>query len=170
MNIYATLISGFVFSVFIGLLITIIQIINPRAELKSYPKKIKKEVAALTEKEKKRIKTGKIILFPIVIVLILADFYLRINYQQYLYVFLHFFIVLLIWTIFDLLVMDWLIFCTITPRYLVFRGTENNKAYKNYTFHLRGLLFGIPFSIVLAGILTFCVFVIEQTFLLCNLT
>lgn len=149
-----TIISDVVFSIFIGLLVTIIQILNPRAELKSYPEEIKNLVEPLSEKEKKRFKIGKIIIFPVLIALILLDYYLRINYTNIFDIFLHFVSIFIFWTVFDLVIMDWLVFCTITPKYLVFKGTEGNKQYKNYKFHLKGVVFGIPFSIILAVILT----------------
>jgi hypothetical protein len=154
-----TLVSAGGFSVFMGLLVTIIQIINPRAELKSYPEGIKKEVEPLTDKEKRRFKVGKIIIFPILLALMLCDFYFRIHYSSILDIFLHFLTVFLFWTIFDLLILDWFVFCTLTPNYLVFPGTEGNKEYKNYKFHLKGVLFGIPFSIILSLLLTLIVLV-----------
>jgi len=157
MNVNYSLISGLCFSLFFGLLVTIIQMINPRAELKSYPEGIKILVTPLTEKEKKRFKIGKIVVFPIIISLLIVDYFLRVDFQNYFHTFFHFLIVFSIWTLFDLIIMDWLVFCTLTPKYLVFKGTENNKEYKNYKFHLRGILFGIPFSVIFSLILTLLV-------------
>lgn len=161
MDITNSLLSGTIFSLLMGLLVTIIQLINPRAELKSYPEGIKKQVAPLTEKEKKRFKFGALFLFLVLIALLIVDFFFRVDHHNYIFVFVHFLIVLVVWIIFDLVVMDWLIFCTITPRYLVFKGTENHKEYKDYSFHLRGVLFGIPFSIFFALLLTSMVFILR---------
>lgn len=162
MRILASLFSGIGFSIFIGLLLTIIQIINPRTELKSYPQGIKDIVSPETEEEKRKYTVGRLVVLLVIIILILVDFFLRINYQDYFFVFLHFLIVFCTWAIFDLIVMDWLIFCTLTPSYLVFPGTEKSKEYKDYLFHLRGLFFGVPFSIVFSIVLTCFIWVLRK--------
>lgn len=75
----------------------------------------------------------------------------------YLTLYLHYFIIIFSWNIFDLFIMDWLIFCSITPKFLVLPGTSGNPAYKNYKFHIngsigKGLIYAIVFSSIIAGI------------------
>lgn len=60
--------------------------------------------------------------------------------------------------------MDWLIFCTITPRFLVIPDTEGNPGYKNYKFHLNGLVGkGLIYAMILS------VFIDTITFLMLKL-
>ncbi len=64
--------------------------------------------------------------------------------------------VLLIPFFVDLLLLDWLIFCTITPRIVVYPGTEGFAGYKDFGFHLRaharGILLLIPVAAAIAGV------------------
>lgn len=70
--------------------------------------------------------------------------------------FLHLWIVCLMWNLVDLLVMDWLLFCTITPKWVILPGTESFSGYKDYRFHFTGFLHGCVymtlFGLVFAGI------------------
>lgn len=158
MPLIPSLISGLAFSMLLGIIITIILIINPRYELKSYPTAIKQMVPAQTKEEKRKIKRGAMILIPLIILFLLADYYFRIRLDtQFVPIFLHFLIVFLTWTLFDLIIMDWLIFCTITPKFLIIPGSEGAKEYKDYFFHLRGLYIGAPVSVVFAIILSLLV-------------
>ena len=156
-----SLLSGVIFSVFMGMLITIIQFINPRYELKSYPEKIKNKVPPLNDREKRNFRIFISITLPVILALLLLDFFMRINYDNILLIFLHFVIVQLSWVIFDLIIMDWLIFCTITPKYLILKGSENDREYKNYSFHLRGIVIGIPISLFISLFLSLLVFLIK---------
>jgi hypothetical protein len=56
----------------------------------------------------------------------------------------------------DLVVIDWLVICWLTPRFMLFPGTEGHPAYKDYGFHFRGFLKGLVFvavgSLLFAGI------------------
>ena len=71
-------------------------------------------------------------------------------------VFLHLWLICLMWNVVDLLVMDWLLFCTLTPKWIVLPGTEGCAGYKDYRFHFVGFLHGCGymtlFGLVFAGI------------------
>ena len=60
------------------------------------------------------------------------------------------FIIAMTWNVVDLLVMDWLIVCTITPKWIVLRGTEGCKGYKDYFFHFKGFLVGCVYTALMA--------------------
>jgi len=43
----------------------------------------------------------------------------------------------------DLFFLDWMMFCKINPKFLIIPGTEGNKGYQDYKFHLIGFLKGL---------------------------
>ena len=144
-------------------MITLMEIINPRYQLHNYPPTISKTVPPKTPEEQKKI---KLLAIPMMILLIIYLIWTGVKAYSnievsYFTLFLHYFIVIIMWNIFDLLIMDWLIFCTITPKFLVISGTEGNLAYKDYKFHLNGV---IGKSLIYAIICT--IFVSGITFLL----
>ncbi|MBS4538777.1 hypothetical protein GOQ27_09895 [Clostridium sp. D2Q-11] len=123
-------------------MVTFIQIINPRLELHNYPLEIRKTVVPKTKEEKKKFNILAIPMFVILIVYLLGTITMAYSMHatRYSILFLHSFIVIMTWNIFDLLIMDWLIFCTITPKYLIIPGTEDNDSYKDYRYHINGSL------------------------------
>jgi hypothetical protein len=60
--------------------------------------------------------------------------------------------IMLAGNVFDLLILDWLMFCTITPSFVVIKGTEGNRGYKNYRFHFVGFLKGILITFIICVI------------------
>lgn len=65
---------------------------------------------------------------------------------------LHAFVVVLVFNLVDLLLVDWLVLCTFTPRAFVLPGTEGMPGYQDYSHHFRGFLIGMVVSAVLATI------------------
>ena len=156
------LIEGLGISVIMCMWIAIILKINPRYEMKSYPKKIINEVSPQTEEEKKGFL--KIALPMMLIVIIGIVYFIYRDYKNidisYITLFLHSFVVFQVWNIFDLFIMDWLIFCTIQPKFMIMPGTDGNPAYKDYKYHFVGFLKGIIISIIGAVIISAIVFLI----------
>lgn len=65
--------------------------------------------------------------------------------------FLHVLIIVMMFNLFDLVVIDWFILNTLTPRFMVFPGTEGFAGYKDRMFHLRAHARALPG--VLVGVL-----------------
>lgn len=148
MYIYRIILDGLILSFLMAVTIISILRLNPRYEMKSYPKEILNEVEPQTEEEKQgflRIALPMMILIFIFLVDRVRSAYLNL-YVTYVLLFLHTFFILMIWNTIDLLFMDWLLFCTITPNFIIFPGTKGNKGYKNYKYHFIGLLKGIVIS------------------------
>ena len=72
--------------------------------------------------------------------------------------FVHFFVIFSVINVLDWLVFDWLIVVRIRPSFLVLPGTEGMAGYRDYAFHFRGFLIGIPItsaaSLLLAALIT----------------
>lgn len=148
MYIYRIILDGLILSFLMAVTIISILRLNPRYEMKSYPKEILNEVEPQTEEEKQgflRIALPMMILIFIFLVDRVRSAYLNL-YVTYVLLFLHTFFILMIWNTIDLLFMDWLLFCTITPNFIIFPGTKGNKGYKNYKYHFIGFLKGIVIS------------------------
>ncbi len=154
MTFIDSLTSGLGFSLAMGTLISVLQMINPRYELKRYPPDIKAKVEPQTKAEKRVLLALALLCLPVMLGALLADYALRVPHAPgFPLAFAHFSVVFLVWNTFDLLVMDWLIFCALTPRYLVIPGSEGAKEYKDYRFHARGFIIGMPISLGAAAVL-----------------
>lgn len=74
----------------------------------------------------------------------------RFNPTAFGYIFLHLWLICMMWNVVDLLIFDWLIFCTITPKSFILPGTEGCKGYKDYKFHVIGFLKGLVYMTLMA--------------------
>lgn len=128
---------------------------NPRLMLQDYPKSIQNDTAPKTPKEKRQ---GVWFGLPFLLILIGypmgLGLYVANNNIQYWEVFSTVYVLLLAGNVYDLFILDWLIICFITPKLVVIPGTEGNKGYKDYKFHLIGFLKGIVITLILAIVLS----------------
>ncbi|MBE7121335.1 nitroreductase [Bacillus cereus] len=133
---------------------------NPRLSLTDYPKDIQKVVFPKSIHEKKQTIYFSVVYNVILFGTPFVSTYILHQHEKLLYMeaYLHTLGILMIFNLVDLFIIDWLIFCWITPRFVVIPCTEGMKGYKDYKFHLRGAIVGIPFlaivSLFLAGIAT----------------
>ncbi len=156
------LLNGMIVSFLLGGWVLLILKINPRYELKSYPQEIVETVEPQTKTEKKAFLILAIPMLVIIISYLISSVLNTYNSSStFLTIFLHYYVVLMIWNVVDLLIVDWLIFCTINPDFIVISTTKGNKAYKNYKYHFVGFIKGIFFSIVFAWLLSLIVFIIQ---------
>ena len=74
----------------------------------------------------------------------------------FLAVFLHTFIVFMIFNLVDLLVIDWLVLQTLQPPFAILPGTEGMAGYRDFSFPFFGFLKGslgiLVFSLAAAGV------------------
>lgn len=147
--------EGLLLAVIMCSWIAVILKVNPRYEMKSYPKEILAVIPAQTKREKRGflVMALPVMLFVITgIVLCVYRDYAGLDIS-YAILFGHVFLILQIWNLLDWLVYDWIIFCTLNPGFMVIPGTEGNPGYQNYTYHFIGFLKGLPMTAAGAGIL-----------------
>ena len=155
MNLTQALFDGLIISIMLYGWTSIILKINPRFELKSYPKSITDIVPKQTPHEKKMFLRLAI---PILVVIVTYLGYSMITtYQDSYYtfgiLFLHLLIIFLIANLVDLFIMDWLIFCTIKPAFMRMPGTDKNHVgYRDYKYHFIGFLKGSVISVAAAAL------------------
>ena len=126
----------------------------PFSMLHDYPKDI--QAAATIEKPAKAQEqaakrfgaVGGLFIFGV----LLAFGLLRFHSEQasFMQVLKYIFIIAMTWNVVDLLVMDWLIVCTVTPAWIVIKGTEGYKGYKDYFFHFKGFLIGCVYTAMMS--------------------
>ena len=152
------LIEGLIFAIAMCGWIAVILKVNPRYEMKSYPKEILDTIPAQTKEEKKgfmRMALPALLLFFAIVIICMQSDYAGTD-ASFITLLLHAFIVLQIWNLFDLFVFDWIIFCTVNPKFMIIPGTEGNPGYKNYRYHfegfLKGLLITATGALLIAGI------------------
>lgn len=157
------LLDGIIISIIICGWISVILKVNPRFEMKSYPLEIVNSVEKQTKNEKKGFLMMALpMLLLVMIYLIFSTFFAYEDFDiSYLVLFLHLFIVFMIWNVFDLIIFDWLIFCTINPEFMILPGTKGHPAYKDYMYHFIGFLKGIFLSAIGAVIIAGVIFLIK---------
>ena len=153
------LLYGIPASLLLSGIILIMDLINPRLLLQSYPQDVQAAVPPATEREKRQTRWWAV---PFWLVLVgfpfAAALAAKAAHHGFLPLFLTAFGVLLLSDLVDWLILDWLIFCTITPRFAVLPGTEGMAGYKNYAMHFRGFMIGsvvsVIVSLIVAGIIS----------------
>ncbi len=155
------LIDGAIISVVICSWISVILKVNPRYEMKSYPSQIVSSVAPQTKAEKKGLLRMALPMLAIVVIYLIFTIYSTYKnvVGAFPYLFLHVFVVFMIWNTADLLILDWLIFCWINPDFMIIPGTKGNPAYKDYRFHFIGFIKGIVLAIIFAVLIATIVYV-----------
>lgn len=116
--------------------------------IQDYPKKLQQKVEAKSDKEKIE---SFLFGLPFITVLLLYPFFFGIYGKlildnSFVQNSISMFILIFSFNLIDLLFVDWLIFCTVTLKFIVLPGTEKDKEYKNYYFHLQAFLKGTVFS------------------------
>jgi hypothetical protein len=130
-----------------------IGLVNPRMMLQDYPKEIIALVPPKTDMEKRQ---GIYFAAPLLIIMIgypaLVSWYYAPRPFHFMELFMIMWGMMLVMNIFDLLVLDWMMFCTITPRFIMLKGTEGSPGYKNYLFHFVGFLKGVVITGLISGL------------------
>ncbi|MEX2161315.1 MAG: hypothetical protein WD751_05305 [Anaerolineales bacterium] len=137
-------------------LVVLVAVYKPRLFLnkEDLPADIMAAVPPKTEAEKRQAVLLGIPLFTILIGGMLYStytFYLQSG-SGFFALFLHALIIILTIAISDLVLLDWLVLNTITPKWVVFPGTEGFAGYKDYGFHLRAHLKALPAQVLGAAI------------------
>lgn len=65
-------------------------------------------------------------------------------------IFLHLWIICMVWNLIDLIIVDWLLICTFLFSPLLLPGTETSLENKDFKFHFKGFLKGLVVMTVIA--------------------
>lgn len=137
---------------------------NPRISLHSFPAVIQEAVPSKTDQERKL--TGVYAIATVVSLLIAPCAYAFYSLGAgYLEIWVHLFVIGMIFNTVDLLILDWLIVCALTPRWIIIPGTERDpvfQGYKQYRFHWDGFVKGIGFCCAMPSIVVAATFVFRQ--------
>jgi len=158
--------NALVFGVVLGAIlfttILVVVRINPEIMLRDYPPDVRAEHGPMSDRSKRqRLVVGILVLAVMfgVIVASLAPILDDVDAADLFPTsFVHFFVMFSVINVLDWLVFDWLIVVRIRPSFLVLPGTEGMAGYRDYAFHFRGFLIGIPItlaaSLLLAALIT----------------
>ncbi|MBI3158792.1 MAG: hypothetical protein HYZ26_04225 [Chloroflexi bacterium] len=151
------LLDGGVLSALLMLIFLGIGLTSPRLFLskKNVPADILAAVPPRTEEEKRKaIWVG----LPLLALMLILPGWSAYTFAQqsgaaFGAVFAHTYLVLFVPFLADLLILDWLILNTITPKWVVYPGTEGFAGYKDYRFHLRAHVRGLFVLLFLAALI-----------------
>jgi hypothetical protein len=155
--------DGTVYAIICSLLVMFSLWRMPRIWLQDFPEDIQAKVPPKTEQEKK---LSLIIGIPFLLLLFAGPFLSGLTWKlntassiPFLSLLLHVFLIAMFFNVVDWLILDWLIVCTITPKFLVYPGTEGVKGYKDYKFHFIGFLKGSVISLVTSLVITLLILI-----------
>ncbi len=162
MDLTKILVDGGILAIVMSAFLVGVMLYNPRLYLNKgdVPPDILQAVPPKTRAEQR---LAIVIGVPFIVLMLGFPLYSTMGFDQavggnasFWALFAHASGVLLIPFFVDLLVLDWLIICKITPRFVVYPGTEGFAGYKDFGFHLRaharGILLLIPTAVVIAGV------------------
>jgi hypothetical protein len=120
--------------------------VNPRLMLNDFPPEIKAALPPLNATEKRqRGVMGLLFLGMLLVILGLATAQI-VNTSggepTFLSAFLHTYLVLFIFNLFDLVVLDWFVLLVLKPRFLAVPGAEDLQAAHTLGFHVRAFFKG----------------------------
>ena len=134
---------------------------NPEVWVGDYPKDVKTaygEISSKSKRDKKLLVAVFLLIAFGVPVLMLVN--TNVSGYSFTEIVLCLFLMFQVFNLFDLLIIDWLILNTITPKFLVLKGTEGLPGYKNYSFHFKGFLIGTGISLLASLIITGTLFLL----------
>ena len=158
--------NALVFGVVLGsiLFTTILVVvrINPEIMLRDYPPDVQTEHGPMSDRSKRQKLLVAILVLAEMLGVIVASLAPNLDDTEAAGLFptmlVHFFVMFSVFNVLDWLVLDWLIVVSLRPSFLILPGTEGMAGYRDYAFHFRGFLIGIPItlaaSLVLAALVT----------------
>ena len=151
-NWQKVLLDGSIYSLICSVFVLITLWRIPRIWLQDFPEDIQQKIPPKTDKEKK---LSLMLGIPFLLLLFAGPFISGLSWKlnagihiPFLSLFLHVFFIAMFFNVVDWLILDWLLVCTITPKFIVYPGTEGAKGYKDYQFHFIGFLKGSVISLI----------------------
>lgn len=166
MNLWPLITNALVFGVILSsiLFATILVVvrINPEIMLRDYPPDVQAKYGPMSDRSKRQRLPVAILVLALMFGVIVASLAPILDGAEgarlFPTAFVHFFVMFSVFNVLDWLVLDWLIVVSLRPRFLILPGTEGMAGYRDYAFHFRGFLIGIPItlaaSLLLAGLVT----------------
>ena len=166
MNLLPIISNAVVFGVGLGsILFTMILVVvrvNPEIMLGDYPPDVQAEHGPMSDLSKRQRLLVAILALAVMFGVIVASLAPILDDADaaglFPTVFVHFFVMFSVFNVLDWLVLDWLIVVRLRPSFLILPGTEGMAGYRDYAFHFRGFLIGIPItlaaSLLLAALVT----------------
>jgi hypothetical protein len=152
--LYHSIFYGLLLSVGLSLLIFASLHINAEMWLQDYPPDVRAKFGPMSATAKRQ-RAWLAVPFFLYLLGVLTFSILRLapllGALTYTAVFVHTFVVLFTFNLFDLLIVDWLILLTWRPQFMILPGTEGMAGYTDYRFHFLGFLKGTA-GIVVASL------------------
>jgi hypothetical protein len=154
-NLLAILSNALIFGVVLGsiLFTTILVVvrINPEIMLRDYPPDVQAEHGPMSDRSKRQKLLVAILVLAEMLGVIVASLAPILDDAEaaglFPTMFVHFFVMFSVFNVLDWLVLDWLIVVSLQPSFLILPGTEGMAGYRDYAFHFRGFLIGIPITL-----------------------
>jgi len=165
-NLLPIISNAVVFGVGLGsILFTMILVavrVNPEIMLRDYPPDVQAEHGPMSDRSKRQRLLVAILVLAVMFGVIVASLAPILDDAEaaglFPTVFVHFFVMFSVFNVLDWLVLDWLIVVRLRPSFLTLPGTKGMAGYRDYAFHFRGFLIGIPItlaaSLLLAALVT----------------
>jgi hypothetical protein len=141
--------------VLFALLLAVLRV-NPEIMLNDYPPDIRAKWGPMTERTKRQRVLVAVIVFAVASVVVACSFrslsIVAATDVTFAIAFAHFVVVFGTFNLLDWLALD----CALVrfqPRFIVLPGTQGMAGYKDYRFHFRGFLIGIPLILLLSALL-----------------
>ncbi len=155
MSLPQILIDGLILSVSLGVVIIGSLALNPRLWLQDYPAEMRAKVPPLTRREKQAqlIVTALFLAAAVGALAYAGSRLLAANggTVSFLTAYLHVFLVLNLFNLFDAVVIDYLLIARLKPKFVSLPGTEGMEyLYEDWGMHWRNYLKGIVFCGVLS--------------------
>jgi uncharacterized membrane protein YhaH (DUF805 family) len=155
-NLWSLIPNGLLFGLLLGVLMSLIVLViakvNPEIMLKDHPPDVQAKYGPISDRARRlRLPLGIVILSILVALVAISLDPLLDTVERtgrFVAVFINLVAMFTFFNILDWLVLDWLIVVTIRPKFIVLPGTEGMPGYSDYGFHFRGLLIGIPITVL----------------------
>ena len=161
LTIQRTLLNGIILSLVLGVIVIGSMMYNARLWLQDYPKPIRDKVPPLSPSEKRDRSVLVVLLLGVLLgMMVLEIFQLRTGLTgriSFGAAYLHLFLMLSIFNLFDALVLDLFILTLLKPKFAILPGAEGmeylfNDYRKQLIDFLKGVVFCTVASLPLAGI------------------
>ncbi|WP_035344896.1 hypothetical protein [Halalkalibacter hemicellulosilyticus] len=154
---WSIMIYGISLSIILSTIILVTLYYNPRLLLQSYPAGIQKVVAEKTKYEKMQTKfVGIFFMLFLIGIPVVSTLLMKQSYGgeiSFLVAFINMFGIITVFNVVDWLIIDLLLICSLTPKFVIIKGTEGMSEYKNHFHHFKGFVIGICLSLVTSLVL-----------------
>lgn len=156
------LLWGVALSAWLTIAFVSLSAINPEMWLHDYPPDIRARHGAMSPAaNRQRWLLGVPVMLVALGILIVATVRFvqgRPGADGFAPVFLHTFVVVMVFNVVDLLLIDWLLFVRVRPQFVILPGTEGMAGYDDYAFHWTAFLKGsagiFVVSLITASVVT----------------